>query len=178
VAVDPHSKFVYVANSGSNSISEFTLNSTTGVLTKVSGSPVNTGAAPAAVSVDPSGVFVFTGNAASDDVSSFRLNSPSGALTALVPGPFRARKSPASLVVSSGSSNITYTPSFAFVADFEGFSGAVPVLSVSATSGALTAIKGSPFGTGTPRAIAASPNGKFVYTAKTVMVPTPSANTR
>jgi 6-phosphogluconolactonase len=165
IAVDPLSKFVYVANSGSNNVSEFTLNSTTGVLTKVSGSPVSAGSAPASVAVDPSGRFVFTGNTTSGDVSSFKLNSSSGALTALAPGPIRARRSPASLVVSSGSSNITYKPSFAFVADFEGFSGAVPVLSVNATSGALTTVSGSPFGTGTPRAIAVSPNGKLVYTA-------------
>ena len=165
VAVDPLSKFVYAANSGSNNVSEFTLNSTTGVLTKISGSPVSAGSAPVAVSVDPSGRFVFTGNTTSDDVSGFALNGSSGALTALVPGPIRARTSPVSLVVSSGTTKITYTPSYAFVADFEGFSGAVPVLSVNASSGALTVIKGSPFGTGTPRAIAASVNGQFVYSA-------------
>jgi 6-phosphogluconolactonase len=117
------------------------------------------------VAVDPSGKFVFTGNATSDDVSSFSVNSSSGALTALVPGPFRARSGPVSLAISSGTTDITYTPSFAFVADFEGFSGAVPVLSVNASSGALEAVTGSPFGTGTPRAIAASANGEFVYTA-------------
>jgi 6-phosphogluconolactonase len=114
------------------------------------------------VAVDPSGKFVFTGNNKSFDVSGFALASGSGALTALVPGPVRARKSPASLAVSSGTTAITYTPSYAFVADFE---GGVPVLSVSSSKGSLTSVKGSPFGTGTPRAIAVSPNQQFVYTA-------------
>ncbi len=165
VAVDPLSKFVYVANSGSNNVSEFTLSSSTGVLTAISGSPVNAGTTPASVAVDPSGKFVFTGNTKSYDVSGFALNSTSGALTALVPGPVRARKSPASVAVSSGTTAITYTPSYAFVADFEGFSGSVPVLSVTPSSGKLTPVTGSPFGTGTPRAIAVSANGQFVYTA-------------
>lgn len=165
VTVDPLSKFVYVANSGSNNVSEFTLSSTNGVLTAVSGSPVKAGTGPASVAVDPSGKFVFTGNAKSYDVSGFALASGTGALTALVPGPVRARKSPASLAVSSGTTAITYTPSYAFVADFEGFSGSVPVLSVTSSTGALAPVTGSPFGTGTPRYIAVSPNGQFVYTA-------------
>ena len=165
VAVDPLSQFVYVTNSTSNNVSEYTLNSTTGVLSSVAGSPVSAGSAPAAVAVDPSAKFVYIANAKSGDISTFALNSGSGALSAIVPGPFRTRKSPSALVVSAGTTNITYTPSYVFAADFSGFAGSVPVLSASPASGALTPVVGSPFGTGTPRAIAASVNGKFVYTA-------------
>lgn len=162
VAVDPSSKFVYVANSGSNNVSEFSLSATTGALKAISGSPVISGTAPASITVDSSGKFVFTGNTTSGDVSGFALSSSTGALTALVPGPVRTRKGPASLAISSGKTAITYTPSYNFVADFE---GGVPVLSVNASSGALKAVKGSPFGAGSPRSIAVSPNGQFIYTA-------------
>ena len=162
VAVDPLSKFAYVANSTSNNVSEFTINSTTGALTAISGSPVSAGKGPAAVRVDPSGKFVFVGNATSYDVSGYTVNSTTGALTALAVGAVRARKAPAAIAVSSGTTSIKYTPSFVFVADF---AGGVPVLSVNATTGALTAVSGSPFGSGTPRAVAVSPNGSFVYTA-------------
>ncbi|MGA7293350.1 MAG: beta-propeller fold lactonase family protein [Terriglobales bacterium] len=80
-----------------------------------------------------------------------------------VPGPFRARKGPASLVVTAGTKAIAYTPTFAYVADF---SGGVPTLSVNASSGALTTITGSPFGSGTdPRQVVVTPNGKFAYSA-------------
>jgi 6-phosphogluconolactonase len=162
VAISPSSKFVYISNASSNNVSEFTVNATTGALTAISGSPVSAGTAPATLTVDPSGKFLFTGNETSDDVSMFTLNTTSGALTTIVPGPTRARNAPVSLVVSSGATAITYTPSYAFVADFE---GGVPTSSMNASSGALTAVKGSPFGGGSPRAIAVSPNGKFVYTA-------------
>jgi 6-phosphogluconolactonase (cycloisomerase 2 family) len=162
VAVDPSSQFVYVANSGSNDISEYTLNAATGALTAISGSPVTTDSAPSTITVDPSGMFVFAGNKTSDDVSMFTLNGTTGALTAIVPGPTRARKGPVSMVVSVGSTPITYTPSFAYVADFE---GGVPTLAVNATTGDLTAVSGSPFGKGDPRVVAMSPNGKFLYTA-------------
>ena len=139
--------------------------STSGALTHVSGSPVATGTAPAAVTVDPSGKFVFVGNTNSDDISGFSLNSGTGTLTALVPGPHRARKGPAALVVSAGSTAITYTPTFAYVANFEGGTTAVPAFSVAPSTGALTTIAGSPFGSGSPQSLASSPNGEFVYTA-------------
>jgi 6-phosphogluconolactonase (cycloisomerase 2 family) len=162
VAVDTQSKYVYVANSGSNNVSEFSLNASTGALTALAGSPVSAGTAPLAITVDPSGKFVFTGNGTSDDVSGFSLNSSTGALTTLVPGPVRARKKPVSVAVSSGTSAITYTPNYVFAADFE---GGVPVLSVNTSSGALTSVKGSPFGSGSPRSIALALNGNFLYTA-------------
>lgn len=164
LAVDPSTKFAYVANSISNNVSEYSINATTGALIEVSGSPVAAGAGPDGVSVDPSGKFVFVGNKNSNDISSFSLGS-TGALTALVPGPHRARKAPAALVVSSGSSAITYTPTFTYVANFGLGATAVPAFSVNPGSGALTTLAGSPFGTGSPQNLASSPNGKFVYTA-------------
>lgn len=162
VAVDPNTKFAYIANSSSNNISEFTISSTTGALTAVAGSPISAGTKPDAVVVDPSAKFVYAGNATSDDVSSFTLNSTTGALTAILPGPVRARKGPGAVVVDSGTKAITYAPKYAFVADF---AGGVPTLSVNSSTGALTSVKGSPFGSGDPRATAATPDGAFLYTA-------------
>jgi DNA-binding beta-propeller fold protein YncE len=124
----------------------------------VSGSPVSAGKAPATVAVDPGGKFVFTGNKTSYDVSMFTLNATSGALTAIVPGPTRARKSPASLVVTAGTTDITYTPTFVYVADL---GGGVPTLSVKASTGALTTVTGSPFGSGGPQRSPFRPTANF-----------------
>jgi 6-phosphogluconolactonase (cycloisomerase 2 family) len=162
VAVNPSSKFVYVTNSSSKNLSEFAISATTGALTTVSGSPVNAGSGPSTVAVDPSGKFLFAGNKTSADVSMFTLNGTTGALTSIVPGPARARLSPVSLVVTSGTTKITYTPTFVYTADFE---GGVPTLAVSPSTGALTTVTGSPFGSGSPRVLALSPNGKFLYAA-------------
>jgi 6-phosphogluconolactonase (cycloisomerase 2 family) len=167
VDIDPSTKFAYVVNSGSNNVSEFTINATTGALRPVSGGPINAGKSPAAASVDPSGKFVFVANSISGDLSAYRINNSTGALTVLVPGPVRARKGPAALAVSSGSTAISYVPKFVYAADF---GGGVPALSVSATTGTLTTIPGSPFDKGFPRSISAAPNGKFLVT-------TPNDNT-
>ena len=164
ITVDPNTKFVYVANSGSNNVSEYHINLTTGALNHVAGSPVMAGTAPAALTVDPSGKFVFVSNMNSNDISSFSLGS-TGALTPLVPGPHRARGGPAALVVSSGRTPVSYIPTFAYVANFALDATAVPAFSVDPSTGDLTMIAGSPFGTGEPQSLASSPNGKFLYTA-------------
>jgi 6-phosphogluconolactonase (cycloisomerase 2 family) len=164
VTVDPATKFAYVTNSGSNNVSEYTINAVTGALSPVAGSPVSAGTAPSGASVDPSGTFVFVSNANSDDVWEYSIGS-TGALTALVPGPIRARVGPGALVVSSGAKAVTYAPSLAYAADFEGFTGGVLGLSVNSSTGALTTLATSPFGSSPTRSIAASPNGRFVYTA-------------
>jgi 6-phosphogluconolactonase len=51
VSVDPTDQFVYVGNDGSANVSEFTLNSSTGALTSVAGSPVPAGANPDFVAI-------------------------------------------------------------------------------------------------------------------------------
>jgi 6-phosphogluconolactonase (cycloisomerase 2 family) len=164
IAVDPATKFAYVANSSSNNVSEYTINAATGALIKVVGLPVAAGTTPSAVAVDPSGKFVFVGNKNSNDVYSYSIGG-TGALTVLVPGPHRARRGPAGLVVSAGTAAITYTPTFSYVANFGLGATAVPAFSVNSASGALTTLAGSPFGTGEPQSLTVTPNGKFVYTA-------------
>ncbi|MBI4197026.1 MAG: beta-propeller fold lactonase family protein [Deltaproteobacteria bacterium] len=46
VRLDPTGKFLYVVNPGSNNISGFTVNSSTGALTAISGSPFSAGSSP------------------------------------------------------------------------------------------------------------------------------------
>jgi hypothetical protein len=52
-------KFAYVADYQGANISAFTINSTSGALTPVGGSPFATGTSPISVTVDPSGKFVY-----------------------------------------------------------------------------------------------------------------------
>jgi 6-phosphogluconolactonase (cycloisomerase 2 family) len=143
-------------------VSAFTIGAD-GALTVISGSPFGAGTNPAAVAIDASAKFVFVANSNSSDISTYAIAS-GGALSAVVPGPIRARLGPASLALSSGSARVTYTPTFAYVAD-NAFPPGVSALSVRAANGALTEVEGSPFGSGAPRHLAASPDGRFVYTA-------------
>ena len=52
VRVDPSAKFAYVANDGSGTVSAFTFNSSTGVLTAVAGSPFTAGLLPDFLAID------------------------------------------------------------------------------------------------------------------------------
>ena len=59
-AVDPTNHFVYVTNFTSNTVSAFTLNTTSGVVAGVGSFAA--GARPGAVAVDPSGKFAYVAN--------------------------------------------------------------------------------------------------------------------
>ena len=80
--------FLYVANDGSNNISVFKINTDTGGLTLVSGSPFATGGsatiAGMSLAATPNGRFLYAGNADSGNISAFRIAS-NGALTPIGP---------------------------------------------------------------------------------------------
>lgn len=81
VAVSPNGSFAFVSNAGSNDVSAYTLDTSTGAPTAVSGSPFAAGTGPAAVAVDPSSRFVYVANKTAGTVSIFSISSnPSGAL--------------------------------------------------------------------------------------------------
>ncbi len=72
-------KFVYTALYGSNGIAAFSVNSNTGALTRVPGSPFATGASPAYLAL--AGSFLYVVNEADGNISGFAINPASGALT-------------------------------------------------------------------------------------------------
>ncbi len=100
IVVDPMDRFVYVANRDSNNVSAFTLNSSTGALTSVAGSPFPAGTAPFSVAVDPSGTFVYVANSGSNNVSVYTINSTTGALSPVSGSPFPAGAAPSSVAIS------------------------------------------------------------------------------
>ena len=55
-------EFVYVANSGDNTVSGYTINPATGALTAIAGSPFAAGEQPISVAMDPSGKFAYVAN--------------------------------------------------------------------------------------------------------------------
>ena len=81
--VDPTGKFVYVANYVSSNISGYAINSTTGALTDISGSPFSAGSEPKSVTVDPTGKFVYVVNFNDGDILGYTINPTTGALTSI-----------------------------------------------------------------------------------------------
>jgi 6-phosphogluconolactonase len=72
--VHPTGNFLYVANSGSDNVSQFSINSTTGQLTELDTATVSAGTTPVFIAFDPISGFVDVGNQGSDNVTEFTVN--------------------------------------------------------------------------------------------------------
>jgi 6-phosphogluconolactonase (cycloisomerase 2 family) len=145
IAIDPTARFVYAANSGSDDMSAFTLDSAGASLAPIAGSPYATGGtSPVTIAIDPSGRFVYVVNSASANVSAFAIDPASGALSPLPGSPFMTGSAP---------NSIAFDPSgrFAYVANYA--DNTVSEFAIDAQSGVLTAIPGSPLATAAGPAI-------------------------
>ena len=78
--VDLTGSFLYVANSGSASISQYKIDSTTGALTAFTTASVSVGTNPAFIVTDPGGKFIFVGNTGAKSVTELSIKSD-GSLT-------------------------------------------------------------------------------------------------
>jgi 6-phosphogluconolactonase len=157
MAVDPTGKFAYAANTGTSSggdISAYTINSTTGALTAVKGSPFSAGVEPSGVAIDPTGKFAYVSNYGANDVDAYSIDATTGALTAVKGSPFATGGEPEYVAIDPKGK-------FAYVPDYE--SNAVSAYTIE-SDGALKPVKGSPFTAGSETAGATvNPSGKFVY---------------
>lgn len=149
-------KSAYVANSSDSDLSASTINSTTGALTAITGSPFLAGTNPASVATDLLGRFAYAANQGSKNLSAYSIDATSGALTAVGGSPFAAGTNPVSVVVDPSSR-------FVYVAN----QGSNNISAYTFDSvGALTAITGSPFASGMASgSLAIDPLGEFVYVA-------------
>jgi 6-phosphogluconolactonase (cycloisomerase 2 family) len=77
LAIDPTAQFAYVASAGGGEVYGFSINSSTGALTKLAKSPYSTGAnsLPQFITIDPSGKYAYTANENADDISEFQISS-------------------------------------------------------------------------------------------------------
>jgi 6-phosphogluconolactonase len=168
VAVDSSGKFAYVVNEGSRNVSGYTIDPSTGVLTAIAGSPFTAGSSPVSVAVDPSGKFAYVVNflGGSGRVSGYTINPSTGALTAITGAPFPAAGDVSNSVAVDPSGKFAYVVNASDTqASFNNVSG----YTMNPSSGALTAIAGSPFAAGTiPHSVAVDPSGKFAYVANAV----------
>ncbi len=152
VAADPSGKFgkfAYVANAGSNNVSMYTIDATTGALTSTG--TVAAGTRPLSVAVDPSGKFAYVANADSHNISMYTIDGNTGALTST--GTVAAGTGPVSVAVDPSGK-------FAYVANLG--SNNVSMYAIDGTTGALTSTGMVAAGT-SPSVVAVHPSGKFAY---------------
>ena len=145
-------RYVFVGNEGSNDVSAFVVNTTTGALTAVPGSPFYAGTDPQAMVVyaynQPS---LYVANAGSDNVFAYAIDGNTGALTG--PSTGASGKNPTSILSSYG---------FIFVANHGGSND------ISAFDASFTPVPGSPFPAGgnpLSLAIRVGPGPTFLYSA-------------
>jgi YVTN family beta-propeller protein len=79
IAIHPSGKFAYVTNSGSNSVSMYTINATTGDLTPIG--TIATEQSPTSIAIHPSGKFAYVTNSGSNSVSMYSVDGSTGTLS-------------------------------------------------------------------------------------------------
>jgi DNA-binding beta-propeller fold protein YncE len=157
--VTMNTSFAFVANTNSNTVSAFQVDSQTGTLFPISGGTFPTGIAPEFMAVDSGSKFLFVANSNSNDVSVFAIDPTKGNLTAAPGSPFPAGTQPKGLAVVS-SANLL------FVAN--NGSDDISVFKFDGFTGALTPAAGSPLkGVPTPIGVATDALGKFLYVTNT-----------
>ena len=160
LAFTPAKDFLYVANFTANTVSGYTVNHTTGVLTPVGEAlaPTPVGVQPISVGVDPSGHFLYVLNQgiapAAGSISVFSIDSR-GLLTQISGSPFPVAASPQYMLVS---------PAAEIVYVVAGSPSAISVFGI-ATSGGLVAAPASFTGPANANitSIAVDPKGQFMY---------------
>jgi len=160
MVADPLGRFVYVANLVSNvssqsTISMYTINSATGVLTPTTPPTVSTGFFPQGIAIDPFGKFVYTANSDDNTVSMFTINAATGVLTPTTPAAVAAGLSPG---------DVTVDPSGKFVYAANGDDNTVSMYAINSSTGVLSpTTPATAFAGGIPFGVTVAPSGKFAY---------------
>lgn len=158
LALDPSGKFLFAPDIGPpNGVSAFTIDSTTGALTSVPGSPfafagqtvLNSN--PVGIVVDSTGQFVYVALRATNQVAAFSIVSGTGALASVPGSPFPAGNLPFFMAT---------TGKFLYVSNAG--DGTASGYSIDPASGVLTPLPGSPFAVPAP-SLVADPSGKYLY---------------
>ncbi len=158
----PH--FAYVSNSDSSTITAYKMDSTSGALSAITGSPAGTVDIPLGLALNTAGDLLAADNLNRGEISVFHVNQTSGAITAVSGSPF-----PTSGGGFPMDSKFHPTGKFLYAGMQVSTTSNICAFSVDASTGVLTPVPGSPFagqtslGGGGVNAIALHPNGNFLY---------------
>lgn len=147
--------YVLYATDGATGLAALKMNSASGALTAITGSPYTVLTDSKAVAVDPTGHYVYLANGQSSTISGFAINQTSGALSAISGSSW-------STMSYGDSTAVDPAGKFLYVSYYLSGGNDLAVYSITPGSGALTAVGGGTSLTG-PSGIAVSQNGKFAY---------------
>jgi 6-phosphogluconolactonase (cycloisomerase 2 family) len=145
--------FAYATAFVANEVWAFTINSVTGVLTPMAGSPFAAGSGATGIAFVPSNRFAYVVDNNGGEVTEFAVDLTTGALMSI-----------GTIAAGTGPVDIAVDPQgrFVYVSNFN--SQDVSAYAIDQTSGALSAVPGSPLSIGgNPRQLTVDPAGKFLY---------------
>jgi 6-phosphogluconolactonase (cycloisomerase 2 family) len=131
IEFSPNGAFAFVPNRFSNDVSVLAVNTVTGAMVPVAGSPFAAGTDPRSLALDPSGRYLYVPNVASNDVSAFSVDTKTGALTQLTGSPYPVGSGPLSVEVDDSGR-------FVYVANSA--SNNVSIYKIDAAAGHLTTV--------------------------------------
>lgn len=168
MVVDPLGRFAYVANLVSNAsdlstISMYTIDPATGVLSPTTPATVPTGFFPQEIAIDPKGRFVYTANSDDSSVSMFTVNQTTGVLSPTTPASV-STMIPGEFLSQPGFITVDPAGRFVYVTALNTNSSTVSIFSINQTNGLLTpTVPATVLTAGTPFQIVIAPSGKFAY---------------
>lgn len=155
--IDSAGRFLFFIDAASDSVWAYSIDSSSGALSEVNGSPFSSGAGSAALAIDAQGRFLYVANHTTGKVSAFSINA-TGVLSAVAGSPFAAGQGTAALAIDPSGH-------FLFAANQQ--DNTVSAFVIGATGG-LTTVASSPFSTGpSPTSMCIDPTGQFVYLTNT-----------
>lgn len=167
---------LYVSDFLNDAVDGFSINSSTGALTAITGSPFPLGGTPPGAGgltmIVPGGFYLYATDLNAGTVAGFRFDSVSGKLTPVPGSHFPAGNTPVQAVQD-------FLSKFLYVSNLNDSAGGISAFTINHDTGALSPIPGSPFPTGPvgsfPGPSAMVVNNNFLYVALTGTV---NANNR
>jgi hypothetical protein len=139
---------LYVSDFLNDAVEGFSINSSTGALSAVSGSPFPLGGTPpdagGLTMFVSGGSYLYATNPNAGTVAGFTFDSSNGRLTPVPGSPFPAGNTPVQAVQEGLQSK------FLYITDLNDSAGGISAFTIGANPGTLSPIPGSPFPTGTP----------------------------
>lgn len=156
-AIAQPSTFLYESNGTTSDVWAYTVNPSTGVITKTPASPFPAQNVAHSVAVTPNNQFAYVANANANTISAYVITPATGSLTPIAGSPFATHSSPHAVAVDP-------TGRFTYAGNM--FSNDISAYTINQTTGALTPVTGSPFASAPGRlafSIAIDPTGSYLY---------------
>jgi 6-phosphogluconolactonase (cycloisomerase 2 family) len=172
---------LFVANAGSDTVSAYQIDQSTGVLRPASPASHATGTGPSAMAVGP-GVphipLLYIANSGSNDISAFEIDGSAGSLRSVVGSPFPSKGNVSSLAFGAGDAFVyppgtsNGTPNYKgllYAANASGDTASImgfsihPSMGGDANFGALTPLPGLPYDLPSCNYIVTDQTGAYLY---------------